>query len=241
MRSALILLTGLTFLACDEAEKAAASVTGGGQDAGPIEVNVDVDAGTVAELPADEKAALCDKITNAANDGVSLYKKCNFGALLGAASAAAEGLDAVRERCRTVVESCRTIAESGGSAAEGQIPEIELPGCSLFKGDTSSCATPVEQLETCLSDIAKAAAETVSQIDCDTLTVEGAVDNAKSLGSAVPDTPACAEVGASCPGLFEAGSGAGGAGGAAAGGAGGAAAGGAGGAAAGGAGGAPAN
>ncbi len=184
----------------------------GGKDSGPIEVDVTADAGTVGEVPDEQKNALCNQVTNAANNGVSLYKKCNFGALLAAATAAAEGLDAVRERCRTAVDSCHTVAEAGGDTAESQVPEIELPGCALFKGDTSMCAEPVSELEACLTDIAKAAAETVSAIDCDTLTVEGAVDNAQSLGSAVPETPACAKLELECPGIFHAG-GAGGSGG----------------------------
>lgn len=212
MRSAAIIVTGLLLAACGSTDDAKDALgISAGQDAGPIEVNVGADAGTIGEVPEDQKQALCDDVTNAANDGVSFYKKCNFGALLAAAAKAAEGLDAVREACKDAVSTCHTVIDNGGGAAEGAVPEIKLPGCALFKGDTSTCDVPTATLETCMTDLAKAAAETVSAIDCDTLTVEGAVDNAKGLGSAVPETPACGTLQVDCPGVFGSGGGAGGA------------------------------
>ncbi len=208
-----IVVVGLLAAGCgsDKAKDALGSLTGdggllsGGADAGPVAVNVDSDAGTIGDIPAPDKTAICDTMANSVNDGVSLSDKCDLAGILASATAAKDGLDAVRSRCQTAVDTCRTGAATGGAAAESAVPKIALKGCALFKGDTATCDKPITLLETCLTDMAKAAAVTVASFACETLTIDGALAGVDDLGSAVPDTPACAELGAACPGIFHAG------------------------------------
>lgn len=186
------------------------ALASGGQDAGSSTVDVTTDSETIGGMTDAEKDGVCSTVANAVNSGVSLYEKCDIGGLTAAATAAAEGLEAVRDRCKTAVDTCQAGAAAGGSAAEDQVPTIELKGCSLFKGDVAACDKPISLLETCLSDMAQAAVATVVGLACDTLTLDGLTSNGlDTLGAAVPETPACGELQLACPGVFGPGGGGG--------------------------------
>lgn len=202
MQKNMIVIAALLAVGCDAAKDKLGEVLSGDQDAGTGAVNVESDAGTVGPVPDEVKLELCDDVANAANAAITLNEKCNVAALVAATAKAGDGLDAVRSACTTALNTCLPIAAAGGAAAEAQIPDIELPSCPLFKGDTSDCDKPVALLEDCLSDFALATAATVKMLDCKTLTVEGATNGLSGLGSAAPDTPACGELQLACPGVF---------------------------------------
>jgi len=212
MQIALIAVVVMMGSGCDAAKDAASDLIPG-QDAGPVVVEMDAGADAqIKDLDDDDKSKVCDKVVNAINSGVPASGKCDFGGLGAGASAVQEGIEAVRERCATFADTCKEAALAGGSAAQDQIPEVTFDSCAVLKGDVSNCTASVSDLTACLTDMAKAMVHTVEEISCEALTLDGLSDTGLgALGSAVPDTPVCAELAAACPGVFGPGGGGGGA------------------------------
>ncbi len=198
---ALALLAG----GCDEAKKAAEEALGG-EDAGPVDVRLPIaDDAPVSSLTAEQKTAMCGAVADAVQRAVPATDKCDVAGLLGSASAAMEGLDAVRDRCADIVDPCQAAAAVGG-AAEDEIPAIPTGDCALFGGDLSACATTAATLRTCLNDVAQVAVGSLRAVSCETLSLEGLADSGRiAVGDEAPMTEACVQVQQECPGVFTAG------------------------------------
>lgn len=170
---------------------------------GPVMVDITVDDATeVGDLTEDEQATICEETGNAINAALSDADRCDFTAAIGSVSAVAEGIEGVRARCAEILEPCQDAAT--GARALGQDPaDAPLGDCALFRGGVENCTVTVAKLEECLQDVAVATTETARAIDCNVLSLEGALDAAKGLGEAIPNTAVCIEVQQDCPGIFE--------------------------------------
>jgi hypothetical protein len=204
-RIGVLVVSALLASGCDEAKKAAEDALGG-EDAGPVDVQLPVeDDAPVSALTDAQKAEMCGAVAEAVRRAVPATDKCDVAGLLGAASAANRGIEAVRTRCGDIVDPCRAAAAVGG-AAEDEIPEIPTGDCALFAGDTSACATTAATLRTCLNDVAQVAVDSLRAVSCETLTLEGLADTGRiAVGDEAPSTEACVQVQQECPGVFTAG------------------------------------
>lgn len=170
---------------------------------GPVMVDLSpADDTTVGDLTDDEKVAICEEAADAVNAALSDADRCDLTAAIGSVSAIADGIEGVRARCAEILDPCITAARAARAAGQTP-PDAPLEECAFFQGDVEGCPVTVAKLETCLQDVAVVAVETGRALDCSILSVDGALEAAKGLGEALPNTAACVEVQQACPGIFE--------------------------------------
>lgn len=173
----------------------------GESDAGAVEVQIDTEGDTIGDLTDDEKGAICQSLAQGINDGVSFRTRCNVAAVISSFRAAADGEAAVRAACNKTLEPCDLLISTGTT---GSLPDIPVPECPIFQGDTAGCVTAIADLQACLNELGQQTADSFKALSCDDLTTDVALDppDISDTIESRPDQGPCVTVTTECPGVF---------------------------------------
>jgi hypothetical protein len=167
-------------------------------DAGPAEVVLEQpDDQTLAELTADDTAAICAALFAAVDRQVPAATKC---VIVGYTAIGTGSMAEQAAACAEAADTCEGLVRLG----QQSLPPVTPGECGLFKGDTSQCTTTVGELRACLDLMADASVGAIREtLTCELLATTE-VPTITPPPAVVPEgAEECAKVRRTCPGVFE--------------------------------------